>query len=521
MQDLKELTQIIQSNKFVPIPTVLEKDEGKLGEFYKQLLAQQLQTDEEAAELLYGEGKDNAGYRKLRGQLKNLLIDAVLQLDLDQFVNTHRQKAQCRCYKDWAAIKILMSKHTSNAGISLCMRLLKRARKYEFTELVMEAASLLRVYYGTIGGDIRKFEQYNQLFKEHQSIWQQENLAEELYTELVIRYVHSKATQPEIHERALESFRLIAASMTQYKSYRLHFTGNLIQMMIPTSVNDYQNANVMCAEIIRFFNAKDYIAAIPLQIFWYQKIVCCLQLRQFAAAKDAIPHCLRYLEEGTFNWFKLQQLDILLCFHTKAYQEAYERFNHLIQHPQYATLPEHFTETIRIYSAYLYYLVAIDTITLPREDRFLHNFRVAKFVNDTPIFSKDKRGMHIPILIIQILLLILDRRYGLVIDKMEAIEKYCTRYLRKDDTFRSSCFIKMLLQMPLSNFHRANVERKTDTYQKRLREVPIELAHQMHEVEIIPYEHLWAFALDSLQKGFYTLRPAAIGKDKTSKINIL
>lgn len=519
MQELKELVQVISTNKLSLTPTLFDQEYSKLTDFYNQIANNQLQTDEQAAEFFYQESKNHPGYKKLRGTLKNRLVDAVLHLNVNLFTNTQRQKAQCRCYKDWAAVKILMSKNANIAGISLCQRILKRAKKYEFTELIMETASLLRVYYGTIGGDLRKFEHYNQMFKQYQHIWNQENTAEEFYTELVIRYVKSKATQPQIFAQAKQSYEAIAASMAKYDSYRLHLSGNLIQMMIHTSTNNYQEASNLCDDIIRLFEAKEFTATIPLQIFWYQKIVCCIQLRQFEEGKVAIKKCLEYLDEGTYNWFKLQQLDILLSFHTKSYQQAYDRFGKLVSHSQYSTLPEHFLETIRIYGAYLYYLGAIGKIELPEKNQFSQSFRIAKFINDTPIFSKDKRGMHIPILIIQILLLTLDRKYGLVIDKIDAIEKYCSRYLRKDDTFRSNCFIKMLLQIPICNFHRTSVERKAKPLLDRLLEMPIELAYQTHDVEIIPYEDLWEFALSSLKNSFYTLRTSSstLAEGKRSK----
>lgn len=518
MREIRELIKVIEGNKLSLTPTIFENEHSKLAELYTLIATHQVQSDEEAAGVLYGDGRDNPGYKKLRGTLKNRLVDAVLHLDLNQFASTHRQKAQCRCYKDWAAVKVLMSKNANIAGISLCQRLLKRAKKYEFTELVMETASLLRVYYGTLGGNIQKFEHYNQIFKEARTIWEQENLAEELYTELVIRFVNSKASQPEIHEKAKQYYTPIAEAMQQYASYRLHLSGSLIRMMIHTSNNNYQDARILCNEVIAFFEKKEYAATIPLQIFWYQKLVCSLQLRLFEEAKISIKLCLLYMDEGSYNWFKLQQLHTLLSFHTSSYQEAYHTFINLVQHTHYTTLPEHFTETIRIYGAYLYYLSAIGKIELEEKDRYFQNFRITKFVNDTPIFSKDKRGMHIPILIIQILLLTLERKYGLIIDKIEAIEKYCTRYLRKDDTFRSNCFIKMLLQIPISNFHRTSVERNTSVLLDRLKEMPIELAHQTHDVEIIPYEHLWEFALSSLKTDFYALRStASFSKEKRFK----
>ena len=50
-------------------------------------------------------------------------------------------------------------------------------------------------------------------------------------------------------------------------------------------------------------------------------------------------------------------------------------------------------------------------------------FRVSRYANDVPIFSKDKQGLNVPILISQIALLLQEKKYNIVIDRMEAIGK--------------------------------------------------------------------------------------------------
>ena len=115
-----------------------------------------------------------------------------------------------------------------------------------------------------------------------------------------------------------------------------------------------------------------------------------------------------------------------------------------------------------------------------------------------PVHSKDKRRRNIPILIIHVLFLLQQKKYEKVIDRVESLNLYCYRYLRKDDTYRSNCFIKMLLQLPKANFHREAVIRKTKKYHKMLVNNPSNLRMQSSEVEIMPYEMLWEYVLDSL-----------------------
>ena len=109
-----------------------------------------------------------------------------------------------------------------------------------------------------------------------------------------------------------------------------------------------------------------------------------------------------------------------------------------------------------------------------------------------------KRQENIPILLSQILILIIDKDYDRLLSRIEAVEKYASRYLRKDQNFRSNCFIKMILEIPKRNFHRKAVERHAKKYIQKLESMPLQMADQPYEIEIIPYEHLWEYTLESL-----------------------
>ncbi|MBK6933347.1 MAG: hypothetical protein IPH12_21750 [Saprospirales bacterium] len=56
----------------------------------------------------------------------------------------------------------------------------------------------------------------------------------------------------------------------------------------------------------------------------------------------------------------------------------------------------------------------------------------------------------------------------------------------------------MLVQIPEAAFHREAASRKAGRYLEQLGEMPLEIANQPHEIEIIPYEDLWAMILDTL-----------------------
>ena len=69
----------------------------------------------------------------------------------------------------------------------------------------------------------------------------------------------------------------------------------------------------------------------------------------------------------------------------------------------------------------------------------------------------------------------------------------------------------MLLQIPACSFHKAAVERKTAKFLNRLKGMPLDVAKQSHEIEIIPYEELWELVIDSLENKFYRKQPQRAG----------
>ena len=103
--------------------------------------------------------------------------------------------------------------------------------------------------------------------------------------------------------------------------------------------------------------------------------------------------------------------------------------------------------------------------------------------------------MNINILILQIIFLVMNKKYSTIIDRIDALKRYTTRYLKKNDTFRSNCFIKMLVLLPEAHFHPIRMEARTKELFKKLQTVPPDVTG---DVEVVPYETLWECVLELL-----------------------
>ncbi|MFK8104204.1 MAG: hypothetical protein AB8G15_16875, partial [Saprospiraceae bacterium] len=122
------------------------------------------------------------------------------------------------------------------------------------------------------------------------------------------------------------------------------------------------------------------------------------------------------------------------------------------------------------------------------------HFKFGKFLNEVPIFTADKQGSNIDIIILQILLRI-GEDHGGIIDRVEAIERYSRRYLRENA--RARIFIKMLLKMVKYNFDKECIIANTGDLFKTLKEEGKNQTN-VSNLEIILYEDLWECALAML-----------------------
>lgn len=495
MQDIKELILLFRQHNIHPLKHLVGSADSKLLALYEGIAGGKFNTDAEAAAAIYPDKDGNSGYRKLKSDLRERLLGTVFDINTNLGHYSDYQKAYYDCHKQWVMVRFLTGQNANTVALSLATKLLRQSEKFDFTLLCMDITSYLRIQYGLRESNDRRFREANQQFEYYQNVYNAENLAEELYTDLVVRTVNNRSAQAEVAVMAEEAFARIDPALQEFQTYKLHMYGHMIGLMRYTTVNDHKQALEYCNKAIVFFKNRPYEARVPLQIFYYQHLICNIHLRQFEDGKESARQCIKLMESGTFNWFKYKELYLHLLLHTYQFNEAPEMLASALENPRFEFLPDNVKEIWRIYESYVYYLGAAGLMKPTKQI-----FKLAKFINETPIFSKDKSGMNIAIIIIKFLILIQNRRFSQLLDEVEATEQYCYRHLRGNNTRRSYYFIKMLLQIPLGQFDPGVIKPKAAHYLAKLKSIPLQVANQTTEIEIIPYEDLWQFALKSLEK---------------------
>ena len=498
MDYLIEMARIVNKNKIKNIQLLgsTGTNKSKLDELYDGLLNDKFKNDKDACEVLYQTDKVTQNYRNTKSRLEKKMINTLFLIDANDSIYSEHQKAYFNCYKNFAAIKILHGKASNTARIKLSEKTLTQAIKFEFSDLIILLAKDLRLYYGTMIGDKRKVETYNHLVNDYQIRLELEDKAIEMYLDLASHFANSKSTKPELVEKS-NHYVDVLDKLPKHVSRKFCLYSNLVIVLSNEIQNNHKKTILECDKAIAALKEYKIISNNNIFSFLFKKLNALIQIKEYEAADETVQKCLKLQPEGSINWLIALQFYFILLFRSQRYQKAYEVFNEKQPLKKSKNAPEILKELWHIINAYLYYFISIGKIKLS-DNVEKKPFRIKKFLNEVPVFSRDNRGMKVSILIVHLLFLLHKKDYDEVIRRTETLQAFASKHLRKDETYRNNCFIRMLLQIPISNFNSIALKRNANVYFEKLKSEPLELSNQPNEIEMVPYEILWEFILDSL-----------------------
>lgn len=467
--------------------------------FFRFLLKNPILKEAEASRRFFDTPPGDLSFRRTKRKLQEQLVQALFFIDHKKLGTSRHQRAYYYCWRQLCAAKILLGQSAHHAAIDLVKKILKRAKKHEFTFLAMECCQLLRWYYACMDGQITQYKKYDQLLVQYRKIYSLEQQAEDYYTQIAGIYLTDKGQRYFLAEKARQYWREMKKKMAVCSSSRLHFLGHLIHVYTFSCAGNYPAAVQANQEAVDYFQPLQYIPDSYLRTFQNHQLACYIKLKQFEAGQALACKLDKQIKTGSFDWFVNRNLYFLLCMHTGHYRQAGAIYKNTIRHRRFRHLSEAQAEKWRINGAYLYFLQLKGT--LDQATGLGKKFKLQRFLRQIPLYAKDKRGMNVPILMVQVLILLAQKRYNKVIERLEAMDKYRGRYLRLEDGYRSNCFIQMLTTLPEAGFHHKAVERKARQYKEKLDRTPLEVSPQAYELEIIPYEKLWEMVMELLEVG--------------------
>ncbi len=506
MKELSRIVQLIDKNK--PRKIELLSDgaaKSKYAQLYRLIKEGRITTDEEAAAHFYQDPKavSQSAYRQLKSRFKERLMNTLFFLEKDNSEASDLHNATLYVHKEWAAINIIYAKGDFNLASKLAEDLLSYAIKYEVTETVIYIADRLRQGYGTQIANRIRYDELKKVQDKYMELWRLEILARETFHAIRMDYIKSSATQTDSIEKGAHGTTLLMPLLNNDSTYQfITYTYAVMLAQFDNSPEDLQASVVLCDEAIALLSQKPFNPKKQITTFMNQKIACYARLKEQTAGEDVAKETMSLQTEGSFSWFKTLEYQAFLAFNTKDYLKAFNICQTAQNHKSFKSLTLQHAEIWRLFGAYLHFLAIGKKIN--KEEIKESKFKATKFVNDIPTFNKDKEGMNVPALIAQIAILIAEKNHDAIPDRLEALDRYRQRYIKKTDaSYRNYWFIKMLQEIPKGYYKRISVKARTEGMLASLTAVPrtnegknAKNDGKDAESEVIPLEDLWAILLE-------------------------
>ncbi|MBK9335048.1 MAG: hypothetical protein IPM98_00105 [Lewinellaceae bacterium] len=487
MQDINELIRLLEQHQIhLSRPAATEQDtDSSVFRLFEGIRTGQYATDADAASDMFpGASADHSGYFETRTALRERLAKAIAQFvaELEQYPDV--QQAHFECQKLWLNVRTLSGQNAAMFALELAAHLLRIAEKFDFSLLGMDVALYLRLQHCTRDHKGEWCAEADAKHQYFQQVLEAEFQAEKMYTDLTAHCINDTTPNEELYRLAKAYSDTLAPLMRKYPAAKVHLYGNLIALHQFTASGDYSGALHHCEKAIRFFQEKPYRAGDPLQIFYYQQLLCSIHLRHIETGERAARACLELSNKNAFNQFKIKELLLLLLVHAKQYSKALALFSEVLSDPQFAFLPGYLRANWTVYEPYLAFLVATGAGAVPSGERLFAPGRPGVLDDTSPVLA----FIH----------LLQQKRYDEARSRVPDLERHLHTHGSGAGARRSALFLNMLLQIPAGDFRRAKVIPLAAGFFAALRTTPLALANQTRTLEVVPCEDLWEMVLQTL-----------------------
>jgi hypothetical protein len=283
----------------------------------------------------------------------------------------------------------------------LLEKILPKCLKFEFTDLIIAICEIFAWDY-KLKADTRKGAYYEQLLMDHLQIQLAECKGKMFLGNIYAHYATNKSYKPVIAEQAISYLHELSQGTIPYETHKTIYYKKMMEVIFYMSKFNYIKTADLCEETIAYFEQKDFVIPSTLRAFYFQAIASYTYLRQPAKGYRLLYNCQQLVANiGSVNWFKMQELTVMLALYSEDYSKAYDVFVETVNQERFTKQAAYVTEYWKLIEAMLYVVQCAGELTSATKHPL--QIRFSTFVNSVPKLSQDKSGINFSIQLIGII----------------------------------------------------------------------------------------------------------------------
>jgi hypothetical protein len=506
MNDISNLARIVTSRALhsVPVLDLYAEHRTKEYQLVHALIDAPDATQNQLVKALYGKAStpNVRALQKLQSRVRSKLLNHLYFLDHSDSRHLVSRRYQNECLDLLHKINILFAEGEYLLTEQLLKRCLNMAQKGEFTQYIVQCARMLSTLYA----QMRKahlFEKMDKVLQQAQLTQSLEDEAERLHarTQLALASTVSsrRAVLPLLpaHLEKLEALHRRAKTFNTYNYlYRLRLAIHELQGNYPEIIRLTALATKQLRE------GKLNERRFDKRYNHFMTVFAHLRSRQPIKGLKLAQLAMSDFHPSSSNWLFFQENHVLLALHAQNYDYAQQLFTTVMKNPAFSKQRPAALERWDLYKAYGDFVHPAQRMGPARRAQ------MARWALMLPEFSRDKSGLNVAILVLQMLVYMRERNFEEVMVRLERLRKYQQRHMAGSGMVRSKLFLRLLRIMVDKGFHSKQAAEGGKAILQQLQGTnPPGEAYA--EIEIIPYEHLWALILEMLREQFPV--PVAFG----------
>lgn len=473
------------------------EEDSPLKKLFSIIFSDKVYDDNKTMMLIYGK-KNLSAFSRLKGRLKEVLIKSILMQNTTLETEYSRVNEQMNQYRHAIVTKFLQQRKINDLAIDIAEKAIIKSMKYHATENVLLLSRVLIRHYGAAEYNKYKLTKYLEIQEKYLKVHNWEVKAENYYIDLQRIQLHTLAAPSESIKIKAKKYVDELDKVNDIQTFFFLANRYKVKAAYFEYEKDYESLLKLSDATLKELSAPEFRSNINTQNINLRKAWALIQAGRNDDAISLGIKDIKKTPSGTFGWYFISHYVLKAYLYKGDYQKAIELVKNMVEHPRFNKLGENYQELFNTTLGYIHLIVESGIYDIKNRKNDLPEFKLYKFLNTIPVFSKDKRGINVSILLMHIAYLLQRKDYNSIIDRVDSLNQYAYRYLRKDDSFRSNCMIKMVIQMTKADFNPIRTARYTQELLDQLRQVNIAGSGENIETEIIPYEVLWEIMTKSL-----------------------
>ena len=488
MDLLSELIFVLNQYQ-ATIPDSILPRNSKLRRLYNLIAKGKANTDEEAAQLVYGSSPKDKKYLMLKRSLVTKLADLLLATEpTNTIYKDNYSNVQFVCEQKLAITEKLLLQNVYHNAERIIQKIQQKAEKYHLIFVQLRCAQQLRTIHALKGfpSETEMYDKAVGILAKH-TVYESRAQGFAQIIQSKIKFFISY--NPSLVSDAKRFSTQIQSWLTEFESpfLKLYFYRvQLAWQQQELALNEWQvtlQALEQLPKDFPFLRSNGLLLEIQLAWARYYQAT-----REFNAMKVAIDHCLQLSDYQAFNKFEVMGLYFDWTMRTQDWDSATEIIQEIYKTSQFESLDPIDISCWGIRALYLHFILitqnqgAVPAMTVPK---LLQKKHAYEFLSGRQPVSKDKKGYNLHLVVLRLLFQMVYNRQDTSNDGNKMLVYY-QRHLKLLEDRRTGVFFKILAKLASNNFDRIYIQKRSLRFQDQLADP------QLHNdaCEVIEYQEL-------------------------------